>query len=535
MTSSPHSDLPHAPMSNRPEEAGWFSSHLIETMPVGVCVCEMNGFVVAYNTRAAELWGQTPPVEGPERAKYCGSKNICQLDGTLLRREQFPVVQVLADGQAQRDLQFLIEQPSGAHVTTVANINPILNADGTQIGAVVCFQDISFKLRYEQQQLELMRSLQHGARLAAITHMAAEWAHDFNNLLHGVRWGLNLIRRRLVRVNDTDSCQDVDVALLEISKAKPLVQQLLTLARGSSSEQIPCPVDSTVVALANLMQHVLGPDIRLTLDLKTPDATVQMNRSVFEDVLMNLCVSARETMPTGGEVVMASRMDLTPRETSSDLMAPYLALSVRDNGRGMSHEQLRLALDPSSLGKQDCESSIVGFAMAKRFTTLSGGTFDLRSQSETGTNATLFLPVSNRLASQQSLDCAPLVEPEQPHPTISSSQHLRILLVEDDLNIQRGLTAMLQISGHEVMACSLGEDAIDILRSEQPLDLLISDHALPGTLQGTDVLEIAASRRRGLKTILITGLPPRHIARNRYQVLIKPFTFEELEQAMFTT
>lgn len=173
--------------------------------------------------------------------------------------------------------------------------------------------------------------------------------------------------------------------------------------------------------------------------------------------------------------------------------------------------------------------------MAKRFTTLSGGTFDLRSQSETGTNATLFLPVSNRPASQQSLDCAPLVEPEQPHPTISSSQHLRILLVEDDLNIQRGLTAMLQISGHEVMACSLGEDAIDILRSEQPLDLLISDHALPGTLQGTDVLEIAASRRRGLKTILITGLPPRHIARNRYQVLIKPFTFEELEQAMFTT
>ncbi len=527
MVSPPLSDAPLGQTNRHPEEVVWFSHYLIDTMPVGVCVCDMDGFVVAYNKYAVTLWGQAPLVDGPERAKYCGSKNICQLDGTSLHREEFPVVQVLADGQPKRELQFLIEQPSGMRVTVVANINPILDAQGAQIGAVVCFDT--------RQQSELTKSLQHGAKLAASTHMSAEWAHDFNNLLHGVRWELDLIRRRLVRTGDTESCHHVDLALHEITKARPFVQRLLTLARESSSDHTLCSVDSTLISLADLMQHVLGPTVRLTLALRTPDAVVRMNRSVFEDVLMNLCMCARDAMPDGGEVVMTSCLNCPSGEASLDSITPYLALSVRDNGQGMSQEQVQHALDPSSLTKQDCDSSILGFAMAKRFTILSGGTFDLRSQSGAGTNVTMFLPMDNGLASQQSIAHAPADISGQPHPVASLSKRLRIVLVEDDHTIRQELTDRLQMVGHEVLAFPSGEEAIGLLRSEQPLDLVISDHVLPGPLQGSDVLDIATTCRPGLKTILITGLFPHHIAQKRYPMLTKPFTLEELEQALVTT
>lgn len=535
MPASPLSDDPIAQVSNQLEEVGWFSGHLINIMPVGVCVCNMDGFVLTYNTRAAELWGYEPSLTGLERARYCGSKNIYLLDGTLLRRMEFPVVQVLADGQPKRDLQFSIEQPSGTRVVTVANINPILDAHKNQVGAVVCFQDISFKLRYEQQQLELTKSLLRGAKMATITHMAAEWAHDFNNLLHGVRCGLDLIRRQLVRTSNSRGCEHIDLALQEIAKATPLVQRLLVLARGSVSDQTLCSIDSIVVSLSDLMQHVLGPAISLTLDLKTPDAAVRMNRSVFEDILMNLCVNAHHAMPTGGEVVISSRMHLAQVETPSDSIGPRLAFSIRDNGHGMSQEDLQLALDPSSIVKQDYESPILRFAMAKRFVTLSGGILDLRSQSGVGTNVTMLLPVENGLASQQHADRVATVVSKQPCAGISPSLCRRILLVEDDDNIQHGLTVMLQMAGHEVIASSSGENAVELLRSEPPFDLVISDHALPGTLQDADVLDIVVGRYPSSKAILITGLPPHHISRTSYQMLIKPFSFEELEEAMVMT
>lgn len=173
--------------------------------------------------------------------------------------------------------------------------------------------------------------------------------------------------------------------------------------------------------------------------------------------------------------------------------------------------------------------------MAKRFTTLSGGTFDLHSQSGVGTNVTMFLPMDDALAPRQSIDHGPAVVSEQPRPITSLNKCLRILLVEDDRTIQQELADMLRMGGHEVFAFASGEDAVDLLRTEQPLDLVISDHALPGSLQGSDVLDIATNRRLGLKTLLITGLPPHHSTRKRYPVLIKPFTFEELEQAILTT
>jgi PAS domain-containing protein len=116
----------------------WFSRDLIETLPAAVYVCNAEAVVVAYNRRAAELWGRAPSA-GDTDEKYCGTHKLFRPDGTFLPHSKTPMEWVLRTGKPARDMEVIIERPDNSRVTVLVNIAPLFCDDGKLIGAVNCF------------------------------------------------------------------------------------------------------------------------------------------------------------------------------------------------------------------------------------------------------------------------------------------------------------------------------------------------------------------------------------------------------------
>ena len=123
-------------------ELGWFSKTLIEALPTAVYVCAMDSVVVAFNQRAVELWGRTPNLSETDE-KFCGAHKLFLPNGASLPHRESPMGHVLKTGEPAVDQEVIIERPDGSRVTVLVNIKPIIAEDGSQIGAVNCFHDIS--------------------------------------------------------------------------------------------------------------------------------------------------------------------------------------------------------------------------------------------------------------------------------------------------------------------------------------------------------------------------------------------------------
>jgi PAS domain-containing protein len=119
----------------------WFSPELIEALPAAVYICDADAVVVAYNRRAAELWGRAP-TPGDTDQKYCGAHRLYRPDGTFLPHPETPMEAVLRTEQPARDMEVVIERPDGSKITVLVNIAPLFGDDGKLVGAVNCFQDL---------------------------------------------------------------------------------------------------------------------------------------------------------------------------------------------------------------------------------------------------------------------------------------------------------------------------------------------------------------------------------------------------------
>ena len=156
-----------SPLSN-----DWFSGALLETLPAAVYVCDAEGIVVAFNRRAAELWGRAPS-PGDTDEKYCGAHKLFRPDGEPLPHHETPMEAVLRTGTPARDMEVVIERPDGSRITVLVNIAPLFGDDGKLVGAVNCFQDISASKVAERERVQLAEELHHAKKLEAIGQLTA--------------------------------------------------------------------------------------------------------------------------------------------------------------------------------------------------------------------------------------------------------------------------------------------------------------------------------------------------------------------------
>jgi signal transduction histidine kinase len=371
---------------------------------------------------------------------------------------------------------------------------------------------IAERARTEDQ----LRQLQ---KLESIGQLTGGVAHDFNNLLTAVLGNLELLRKRLPSNPATDRL--IDGATQGAQRGAALTQRLLAFARRQALQPKPTDLAELVRGMGDLLRRSLGPSIAIDLKLPAglPPALADQNQ--IELALLNLAVNARDAMEDGGQLEIALSLEQTP--PARDLAAgSYVRLCVSDTGCGMDPQTLSRAIEPFYSTKEVGKGTGLGLSMIHGLALQLKGALRLYSDVGRGTRAELWLPVANGKAAAAPAD----VEAD----SNVSKRRLRLLFVDDDFLISLSTAALLEDLGHEVVKASSGAAALEVLESGKPVDLMITDYAMPG-MTGVQLAEAARRLRPGLPILLATGyadLPAR--AKVELPRLSKPYQQKQLAE-----
>ena len=355
--------------------------------------------------------------------------------------------------------------------------------------------------RVEQRTADLMKEvaarekaqeqLRQAQKMETIGQLTGGVAHDFNNLLMAVMGNLDLLRKRLP--NDPRLHRLIDGALQGAERGASLTQRLLAFARQQDLRAVPMDLRGLIQGMIDLLERSLGPRIALRLELPEglPPARVDANQ--LELAVLNLAINARDAMPDGGSI----EIRLAEHQASGDPVLKsgrYLKLSVIDTGKGMTPEILKRAIEPFFSSKPLGKGTGLGLSMVHGLAVQLGGALQLSSTVGKGTTATLLLPVATAVP-----------EAEIAAQTLQKvNRSAVILFVDDDPLIAMSTTEMLEDLGHHVIGASSGLHALDILKSEQPLDLMMTDHVMPG-MTGVELAAASRAVRPSLPILLATG------------------------------
>jgi CheY-like chemotaxis protein/two-component sensor histidine kinase len=343
-------------------------------------------------------------------------------------------------------------------------------------------------------------------------------AHDFNNLLTAVMGSLELLRKRLP--NEPTALRLLDAAMQGAERGASLTQRMLAFARQQDLRSGATDLASLLNGMRDLLDRSLGPqiDLQIRIGERLPPALVDANQ--VELALLNLAINARDAMPDGGTISVI----VDAKEAGAEKgLAPglYLRIQVNDTGCGMDAATLKKAVEPFFSTKPVGKGTGLGLSMVHGLAEQLGGALELSSENGKGTSVTLWLPAAAASA-------RPAAEPAVPEET--KSEPATILVVDDDALIAMSTVGMLQDLGHTVLEANSPKKALEILETDRRIDLLLTDHAMPG-MTGTELAAIARRRRPDLPILLATGyaeLPSGQ--QTELPRLSKPFHQSELRE-----
>jgi PAS domain S-box-containing protein len=355
--------------------------------------------------------------------------------------------------------------------------------------------------RVEERTAELMKEvaarekaqeqLRQAQKMETIGQLTGGVAHDFNNLLMAVMGNLDLLRKRIP--DDPRLHRLIDGALQGAERGASLTQRLLAFARQQDLKAVPIDLAALIQGMIDLLERSLGPRIALRMNIPANLPPARIDANQLELAILNLAINARDAMPDGGSI----DINVAEYRSSGDVTlkpGAYLKVSVIDTGKGMTPDILKKAIEPFFSSKPLGKGTGLGLSMVHGLAVQLGGALQLSSTVGKGTTATLILPIAT---------AAP--EPESPaHVAPKVNRSAVILFVDDDPLIAMSTMEMLEDLGHRVIGANSGPHALDIIRSEQRIDLMMTDHVMPG-MTGIELAAASRQLRPSLPILLATG------------------------------
>jgi PAS domain S-box-containing protein len=404
-----------------------------------------------------------------------------------------------------------------AHVV----IDPIREPSGKLIGFAKITRDITDQ-RDAQLALEAAReALFQSQKMDALGQLTGGIAHDFNNLLTVILGSLELVHKYLP--DDPKINSLIGNAVRGAQRGATLTQRMLAFARRQELKPEQVDVPALMRGMSDLLQQSLGPTIAIETRFPPVLPPVEADANQLELALLNLVVNARDAMPDGGPLIIAGREEsVTPSHVTALKPGRYLCLSVTDTGEGMDEPTLARAVEPFFTTKGPAKGTGLGLPMVHGVAEQSGGRLILKSRNGEGTTAELWLPVATA-----DFEAAKRDRQAAQHP-VEETRRLVVVAVDDDDLVLTNTTAILEDLGHTVFEATSGKQALEILRREKAVDLVITDHAMP-QMTGAQLAEAISAEWRNLPIVLATGyaeLPPG--ALDKLPKLAKPFSRDDL-------
>jgi PAS domain S-box-containing protein len=390
-------------------------------------------------------------------------------------------------------------------------------------------RQIALSARDVTERRNLEEQLRQSQKMEAVGQLTGGLAHDFNNLLSGISGSLELlkIRKDQGRLDEID--RYIAAAQGASQRAAALTHRLLAFARHQTLDAKSIDLNRLAAGMDDLIRRTVGPMIHVAI-IEAGDlwkALVDPNQ--LENALLNLCINARDAMPNGGNLVIATNTHRFDERTAAEYDLPagqYLSLSVSDTGTGMTPEVVARAFEPFFTTKPMGAGTGLGLSMIYGFARQSGGRAHIDSMVGRGTTVWLYLP--RHLGDED----ATLTFPDASAPRRATHGET-VLVVDDEPTVRMLVSEVLTDLGYGAIEAKDGVEALEILRSNRRMDLLVTDIGLPGGIDGRQLGAAARQCRPGLRILFITGYP--HMLRGipdpvdeGVQALAKPFAVQEL-------
>ncbi len=454
----------------------------------------------------ASILGVAPPSAAAPLALMAGFV----VGGTIL-------TVALADGAllAGRRARTLLEQEVAVRTRDLHSAVEQLQAEaGERRATVEALRESEARLR-EAQKLE------------AVGRLAGGVAHDFNNLLTVITANTGLA------LSDLPEDGPVRESLLEIRdaarRAGSLTRQLLAFGRRQVIAPQPVDLSQHLEGMRGMLTRLLGEDVDLVFDLAPGPEPVMADATQLEQVIMNLAANARDAVPRGGRVAIATRAATLAEASGERAAGRYGVLEVTDNGTGMTPEVKAQIFEPFFTTRRS--GTGLGLATVYGVARQHGGFVEVESQLGRGSTFRVWFPVAEE----------PAAHPERTTPPASAILPASgtVLLAEDEVGVREVVRQSLERAGWKVLAAADGVAALELLDAHADgLDALITDVVMP-RMNGRELASAVQARLPDLPVLYVSGYPEAVISRNGLlapglSLLRKPFEPAELLVALAT-
>jgi len=486
----------------------------LDAIADGVISTDLEGNIRTINPVAVALtgYGENEAIGRPVD-QIAGITNIEDVDeGHLVQRtlrQRHPIKPLNPMRLSGRD---------GRAYTITCNASPIHRSDGSLLGAVLVFQDITERTRFEQE-------IQKASKLESLGLLAGGIAHDFNNLLLSILGNISLAKLSIPpsRRTFTQLCEAEKASVL----AKDLTQQLLTFARGGLPIKKPTRLQPLLESAMQLTFR--GDAIRLTFDCPQDTWAIYGDEGQLSQAFHNLLINAKQAMPDGGTLsIQARNQPGTPSGSLTGTQPRSVRITITDTGMGIAPEHLPRIFDPYFTTKVN--GTGIGLATTYSIIKNHGGQIMVDSTLGSGSTLTLVIPASPEPASVQPI----------PQNTSLAGQG-KILVMDDEEAIRSLLQDMLVYLGYEVEVATEGKEALRLfLRANerrQPFSAVILDLTIPGGMGGKETMEQLRKIDPDIKGLVCSGYSNDPVLAN-YQahgfqgMVAKPFQVNELGERL---
>jgi PAS domain S-box-containing protein len=490
---------------------------LVEKLGEGVAIVDPTERFLFANP-AAELIFGVPPGELAGRGLE-----------EFLGREEFARARAETE-KRRRGETSVYEQDIRRPDTTVRRLeitaSPQYDADGSFAWTLGVFRDITEARRTEEALRRSEERLAQAQKMEAVGRLAGGIAHDFNNLLTVIRGYADLVEKGI------ETEQPVHDGLREIrtaaDRAAGLTAQLLAFSRKQVMRPRVLNLDEVVRGMQKMLPRMLGEDVRLVAALAAEPATILADQGQLEQVLMNLAANARDAMPAGGTLTLATATRVVAadpgREHPEVTPGRYVELCVTDTGRGIDRDILPRIFEPFFTTKALGQGTGLGLATVYGIIKQSEGYIYCASEPSAGTTFTILLPVVPGGIPET-------VPPPRDPRSLAGSE--TVLVVEDEQAIRELIRTVLRRNGYRVLTARNGEEALAAAAAEAgTIELLLTDVVMPrmsGPELGRRIREVCPNAR----VLYMSGFTDHPAVREGAaaegeQLVRKPFTAEVL-------
>jgi PAS domain S-box-containing protein len=369
---------------------------------------------------------------------------------------------------------------------------PVFGEDGEPKYVLGHSEDITDRRTMEHQRRQAQR-------MEAIGNLTGGVAHDFNNMLGIIIGNLDLLEEELK--DNKMALELAGEASNAAQRGAELTMQLLAFSRQQPLDSKPVDVNALASRTTRMLGRTLGEQIEVSLTLAEDLWLAIADPAQLEAAIVNLAVNARDAMPAGGKLMIATRNawldeDYTSRHAE---LAPgeYVALEASDTGTGMTPEVMSRIFEPFFTTKAPGKGTGLGLSMVYGFVRQSGGSIDIYSEVGHGTTIRLYFP--------RAQDGIPSSTEQGASVAVPLARNEIIMVVEDNTGMRRVAARQLRGLGYRIIEAEDARSALDILDRDEPVDLLFTDVVMPGGMTGLELARQATSRRPGLKVLFTSG------------------------------